>query len=61
MNRRLLTAAVLLLALGGGFVNHASASSTTTRHKICVLGPTPQAPSQEGICITYADPSLPIK
>jgi hypothetical protein len=57
VNRRIITGVVVALALGGGFVGHASAAEDTTRHKICVLGPTPQAPDQEGICITWVDPT----
>jgi hypothetical protein len=53
--RRAVTGAVVVLALGGAFLGHASADTTQTRHKVCVLGPTPQAPNQEGFCVTWVD------
>ena len=57
MTRRLVLA-TCVLALAGGVAAPALAADTQ-RHKLCVLGPTPQAPDQEGICIGWDDPSLP--
>jgi hypothetical protein len=53
---RLVLAAALALAVGGGLAAPALAADTTARHKVCVLGPTPAYPNQEGICIGWNDP-----
>jgi hypothetical protein len=53
---RLVLATALALAVGGGLAVPALAAQDTTRHKVCVLGPTPAYPNQEGICIAWNDP-----
>ena len=60
MKRRIIIASLAALAVGGGFAGHASASQPeSSRHTLCLFGPTPQAPNQEGICITWVDPVAP--
>ena len=57
MNRRLVLAAVVAAAVGGGLAAPALASSTEgKRHVICVLDGTPTFPNQEGLCIGWNDP-----
>jgi hypothetical protein len=59
VNRRIVISTLVVLAVGGGLAGHAAAAEQGSRHKICILGPTPQAPNQEGFCITWTDPKLP--
>ena len=55
MNRRLVLAAVLATALGGGLAAPALASSPdTTRHKICI---DHKKLLPEGFCIVWDDPT----
>ena len=57
MKFRLVLAGALAVAVGGGLAVPAlAADNDTTRHKLCVLGPTPAYPNQEGICIGWNDP-----
>ncbi|HUR51525.1 MAG TPA: hypothetical protein VMZ11_05330 [Mycobacteriales bacterium] len=56
MNARLVLAGVLVCAVGGGLAAPAMASSPEKKHKICVLGPTPAYPNQEGICVAFDAP-----
>jgi hypothetical protein len=58
VTRRLVLAACALAVLGG-VAAPALADTGSQRHKVCVLGPSPQAPNQEGICIGWDDVSLP--
>ena len=56
MNRRIALAGLTLAVLGGGLAVPALASTADSAHKVCVLGPTPVAPKQQGLCLWWDDP-----
>jgi hypothetical protein len=57
VNRRLVVAALVACTVTGGLAAPALAGSPENdRHKLCVLGPTPAYPNQEGICVTWVTP-----
>lgn len=55
MNIRLILVATIA-ASAAGLAVPAVASTDNDRSKLCVLGPTPAAPNQVGICIAWDKP-----
>lgn len=53
MNVRLVVAAVLVTVVGSAAVPALAATTSPEGRQInvCVLGPSPQAPNQEGYCV----------
>jgi hypothetical protein len=56
VTRRRLVLAVLALSAGAGLATPAMAATSDANHKVCVMGPTPAAPNQEGLCVWWSDP-----
>lgn len=58
VNVRLVIAAVLTAVVGTAVAPALASSASPDRRQIdvCLFGPTPQAPNQEGICVGVPDP-----
>jgi hypothetical protein len=58
VNVRLVIAAVLVTIAGSAIAPAFAAADSPQRQRIdvCVLGPTPQSPNQEGICVGIPSP-----
>jgi hypothetical protein len=56
VNARLVVTCAVALAVGGGLALPALASQPENRHVVCVGGPTPDYPNQQGFCVGISDP-----